>query len=110
MTTHLTINGEKRPFIVGMGALIEFERRTGKNFLQVASNLSISDICTLAYCSFLVGARANKQNFELEETDFIDKIDQEIGFKKIVSLITEGLGKLGMAATEETNPSPSLSQ
>lgn len=109
MTTNLNINGTERPFCVGMGALIEFERITGKNFLKIVGDdgpgLSMSDIASLAYCSFLVGARSHKQNFEFEQYEVIDWIDQHIGFPVITRLITEGLGKLGMAEQQKKKAS-----
>ena len=113
MTTNITINEINRPFCVGMGALIEFEKRTGKNFLNMVGDtgLSLSDIGTIAYCCFLVGARAHKQNFDIEEYEVIDWIDQHIGFQKVTKMITEGLGKQGLLATEETaKEAPSISE
>lgn len=99
MTTNITLGGESRPFCVGIGSLMEFERRTGKNFLKMVEDanvgLTISDLGLLAYCCLLVGARARKKNFEYEEYEIIDWIDEAGSFTEISNLITDGLGKLG---------------
>ena len=99
MTTNINLGGQSRPFCVGIGSLIEFERRTQKNFLQLAADetigLSLTDLMLLAYCSLLVGARSRKQNFEYEEYEIYDWIDEADNFTEISNLITEGLGKLG---------------
>lgn len=106
MTEYIEIGGEKRPFSVGIGALIEFEKKTGKNFLAMSDgeevNLSLSDLGTLAYCCLHVGARAQKKNFDFEQHEIIDWIDEDGAFEEINNLITEGMGKLGKGKAKQS--------
>lgn len=96
----IKINDTPRPFLVGIGSMMEFEKTTGKNFIAVSQSLSITDIVALAYSAFVVGHKRQNKQVDFTIDDVAEWLELPGKWEEVNAEITEGLGK-AMGSEEE---------
>lgn len=72
----ITINGKEYPCRVTMGALLRFQRETGKDASQIGQN-DVSDLITLLWCCVVSASKADGVEFSMSVLDFADRLDPE---------------------------------
>lgn len=81
-----------------MGALLRFERETGKNAMLVLSpenlrwGLTFSDVGTLMWACTASATKAAGRDFEMSCLDFLDACPPEIAEKWLTAALTEQQG------------------
>lgn len=89
MISDLVIGGKSRPVRLGMAAIMQFEKITGKSILNGGlDKLSAGDLVELLRCSLISGARYHKQDVEeIPDTegvaDWMDEDNALLEFSKI---------------------------
>lgn len=86
MTQYYQLGGKPRPIRFGYGAIMLYERATGKSILQVAQNMGsgemqLTEIIELIYAGYLNGCRAERiQSAHTREDvcDWLDEMPQEM--------------------------------
>jgi len=77
----VTINGVAYPCRPTMGAMLRFEKETGKNVSEVFSEgtteFSFTDICTLMWCCIVSASKHDGIEFNMSLMDFADSITPE---------------------------------
>ena len=77
----VTINGVAYPCRPTMGAMLRFEKETGKNVAEVfaegETEFSFTDICTLMWCCIVSASKHDGIEFNMSLMDFADSITPE---------------------------------
>lgn len=68
------INGAKYPCRPTMGAIIKFEKLTGKGIKEFDAN-TFTDNCLFLYCCIASACAADKVTFNISFEDFADAMD-----------------------------------
>ena len=72
----ITINNKEYPCRVTMGALLRFQRETGKDASQIGQN-DVSDLITLLWCCVVSASKADGVSFPYGVLDFADRLDPD---------------------------------
>lgn len=72
----LTIGNKEYPCRVTMGAMLQYERETGKDVQKMDGN-SITELITFIWCCVISACRADGVEFSLSLDEFADRIDAQ---------------------------------
>ena len=81
MTQYYHLGGKPRPVRFGYGAILNYEKATGKSILELANNLGtgniqFTEIIELIYAGYVNGCRAEKTQLEHTKEDVCDWLDE----------------------------------
>lgn len=81
MTQYYNLGGKPRPIRFGFGAVMIFEKATGKSILAVSSamengTLQLTDMVELIYAGYLNGCRSEKITPGHDKNDVCDWLDE----------------------------------
>lgn len=69
----ITIDGESYPCTPTMGAMVRFEKETGRDISEINPG-KVSDLCMYLYCSVAAAANKSGKTFDMSFEDFADRI------------------------------------
>ena len=75
------INNEAYPCRPTMGALLRFEKETGKDISEVfveGKPVGLTDICTLMWCCIVSASKHDGKDFNLSLMEFADSVTPEV--------------------------------
>lgn len=113
MLRHFDIGGKSRPFTFNMGALLEYEMRTGRLVIQDiqscahADTMSVRVMMDLMYSAFLAGCYEDgkEPDFDLRSVaSWFGNIDQAMRFVQVLMQDLEESKDAGNAGAGPSKP------
>lgn len=69
----VTVNGEKYPCRMTMGAMLRFKQETGKEIDDI-TKWTFTDLCTLLWCCVVSASKADEKKFDMQLMEFADSL------------------------------------
>ena len=72
----IVIDGQSYPCTPTMGAMVRFEKETGRDISAIDTG-KISDLCTYLYCCVAAASNKEGKEFNMSFEDFADRLTPE---------------------------------